>query len=73
MISGNPGTTLLDAADSHHGEEMREPGKHGKSKLVLNPAFVEALMGFPRGWTGLPDETASELLETQLSRRSRKK
>ena len=72
MITGNQGTTLLDAADSHHGEETRTPGQPGKSKLVLNPAFVEALMGFPQGWTALPGEVASEFLGTRSFRRSRK-
>ena len=72
MIRGNPGTTLNDAADFHHGEETRTPGEPGKSKLVLSPAFVEALMGFPQGWTALPGEVASELLGTRSFRRSRK-
>jgi hypothetical protein len=42
------GGTLLDATLSHHGETQT----HGEStKLYLNPVFVEALMGYPAGWT----------------------
>lgn len=51
MIEGHSGTTLHDAIDSHHGEATPPPGTDG---MVLNPAFVEALMGFPPGWTSLP-------------------
>lgn len=51
---GYPGqgtnTTLTDATLGHHGEAT---GPGGPSGLVLNPAFVEALMGFPAGWTEL--------------------
>lgn len=43
-------TTLTDATLGHHGEAT---GPGGPSGLVLNPAFVEALMGFPAGWTEL--------------------
>ena len=38
--------------------------------LKLQPAFVEWMMGFPEGWTEIPD---SRLLEMRLSRKSRKK
>lgn len=41
-------TTLTDATLGHHGEAT---GPGGSSGLALNPAFVEALMGFPAGWT----------------------
>ena len=36
--------------DGPHASETR---KGGRSTQVLNPAFVEALMGFPAGWTVL--------------------
>ena len=61
MDQGNPGTTLHDAIDSHHGEETRTPGHRGDHALALNPAFVEALMGFPDGWTTLPSPQISLL------------
>lgn len=57
MDKGNPGTTLHDAIDSHHGEETRTAGQPGEHAMVLNPAFVEALMGFPPGWLdGIDDD-----------------
>jgi len=40
------GTTLCDAAGVSH--PARTPSTDG---MVLNPRFVEALMGFPDGWT----------------------
>jgi len=30
---------------------MRRAGDDGSPRVVLNPGFVEALMGFPPGWT----------------------
>ena len=65
------GTTLTDAARLHAGlppEEMRTAGPDG---MVLNPAFVEALMGFPEGWTLVGDGPASDALETPSSPRKR--
>ncbi len=51
---GYPGqgtnTTLTDATLGHRGEAT---GPGGTPGLVLNPAFVELLMGFPAGWTVL--------------------
>lgn len=41
-----------------------------KTGLKLQPAFVEWMMGFPNGWTEIPD---SKLLEMRLSRKSQKK
>lgn len=41
-----------------------------KTGLKLQPAFVEWMMGFPEGWTEIPD---SKLLEMRLSRKSQKK
>lgn len=58
MLTGHSGTTLLDAARIHHSQTMRRGGTGG---LVLNPLFVEALMGLPIGYT----EPAPS--ETQLS------
>lgn len=70
MQSGHPGTTLSDAIDSHHHQTKREPGKPGAHQVELNPEFVEALMGFPPGWTEM---LGSEPSGTQSSRRSRKR
>ncbi len=41
-----------------------------KTGLKLQPAFVEWMMGYPAGWTELPD---SKLLEIQSSRKSQQK
>lgn len=41
-----------------------------KTGLKLQPAFVEWMMGYPEGWTEIPD---SKLLEMRLSRKSQKK
>lgn len=68
MLEGNTGTTLHDAIDSHHGEATRKAGDPGQQAMVLNPAFVEALMGFPPGWTEIPDPQIS-LLTRNGSRR----
>jgi len=54
MLTGHSGTTLLDAAITHGRPDPTTPrdGMSGSGSVVLNPAFVEALMGFPPGWTG---------------------
>jgi hypothetical protein len=66
MITGHSGTTLLDAArehgrtNGHHAMEISMGGADGSSEGVLNPSFVEALMGFPIDWTVSPrSETLS--------------
>lgn len=53
MLTGHSGTTLHDAIDSHLGAEMPKAGVSTSPPAVLNPRFVEALMGFPPGWTTL--------------------
>jgi hypothetical protein len=48
------GVTLTDAARMWAGPldpEQTGPGSPNTSTLRLNPLFVEALMGFPAGWT----------------------
>jgi hypothetical protein len=45
---------------------MPKAGDDGSKPTALNPAFVEALMGFPVGWTVL------EPSEMPSSRKSRK-
>ena len=54
MLTGHSGTTLLDAVIEHGRQDQETPqaGKSGSSEVVLNPAFVEALMGFPPRWIG---------------------
>lgn len=52
MVKGHQGTTLTDAMDQHiDGPHASETRKGGRSTQVLNPEFVESLMGFPPGWT----------------------
>jgi len=55
MLKGKPGTTLTDALHSHFlpSAEIRQPGERTSVTVALNPVFVEALMGFMPGWTGL--------------------
>lgn len=59
--SGDPprtgGPSLVGAINGHPHETT---AKDGSSGWVLNPEFVEALMGLPRGWTDFGcSETAS--------------
>lgn len=44
---------MLDAViiHGHHSQTMSTGGRRGSHKVVLNPDFVEALMGYPVGWT----------------------
>jgi hypothetical protein len=72
MITGNSGTTLLDAVriwttptvqDGHNNAGPAQQVRHTRSlnvqvagwvekpDVVLNPGFVEVLMGWPVGWT----------------------
>jgi hypothetical protein len=41
-----------------------------KTGLKLHPDFVEWMMGYPKGWTEIPD---SKVLEMRSSRKSQKK
>lgn len=41
----------LDVRASLHNHTITNDGGDGLQKAVLNPLFVEALMGFPIGWT----------------------
>jgi hypothetical protein len=67
-MTGLPGpTTQTDGATISSGiPTVRPPGR------VLSPSFVEALMGFPDGWTLVPAVLASVVLATRSCRRSRK-
>ena len=49
--------TSTDAASSHPDQQTEKPG--ARSRRVLNPRFVEWLMGWPLDWTS-PDATACE-------------
>lgn len=72
----HPGTSLTDAMRSSFSITDGRPApptrKGGRGGPVLDPRFVEALMGFPPGWT-VPDSPrdfaalACELLETRSS------
>lgn len=51
-FKGHPGTTLTDAVLSHLGETpTRQRGERTQAPAGPSPRFVEALMGFPAGWT----------------------
>ena len=53
-FKGHSGTTLTDAVIAFLGLKTdRTPGKRSPAPAGPNPAFCEALMGFPRGWTEL--------------------
>jgi hypothetical protein len=51
-FEGNTGSTLTDAVLSFLGlTTARKRGERSAAQAGPNPAFVEALMGFPPGWT----------------------
>ncbi len=68
----NPGTSLTDAIRSHLPHPTLERGLRGAKAAVLSPAFVEALMGLPEGWTQIADDVASDILVTRSSRSAQK-
>lgn len=48
----HPGVSLTDAMDQWYRDRAILPdGIDGLRRMVLNPEFIEALMGFPIGWT----------------------
>lgn len=59
MLTGHTGTTLTDAIDSHLAAETSQGGPTTSRAAVLNPRFVEVLMGFPPGWTEIPTQQTS--------------
>ncbi len=59
-----------DTVDSLVETGATKGGVGIKTGLKLQPAFVEWMMGYPEGWTELPD---SKLLEMRSSRRSQKR
>lgn len=66
--TSNPGTTLTDAALESTGANTRRPSAAGKTSsagLVLNPSFVEWMMGAPDGWS----DPACPLSATEFSSR----
>ena len=71
MIQGNQGQTLTEQlllfADGPPGETSEMNGLDTSPTVVLNPAFVEALMGFPRGWRQ-PETRSCDVWETPLFR-----
>jgi DNA (cytosine-5)-methyltransferase 1 len=56
----------VGAFDTRQGQETPTAGDDGSPKAVLNPRFVEALMGYPPGWTSFAHlETPSSLNKPQ--------
>lgn len=51
--AGTSLTDMVKTGDSfgRRGRETTQDGETGSPPVVLNPQFVETLMGFPRGWT----------------------
>lgn len=60
----HPGTSLTDAM---RGRQDPTTPTDGVDTAVLAPAFVEALMGLPEGWTLLDDAQASDALAIRSS------
>ena len=58
------GSTLTDAMRSHQDPTTEKGGSDGFAATVLNPAFVETLMGLTVGWTHVDDDVASSILAT---------
>ena len=64
------GTTLTDATV---GPRVQVSSSTPGSRPVLNPHWVECLMGFPSGWSLVSEESASRLWETLWCPKSRKR
>lgn len=56
-----------------HGDSLPVQVWRGTPGMVLNPAFVESLMGLPRGWTSPSPMTGSASWETALSGSKRRR
>lgn len=72
MLRGNKGSTLTDQlvlfyTTGPHGATTPTAGRVTSPTVVLNPEFVEALQGFPRGWS-IADASSSDVWETPLFR-----
>lgn len=67
MYKGSGSNKTVRNRTDYAIEKTRDGTKTG---LKLQPAFVEWMMGFPEGWTEIPD---SKLLEMRLSRKLQKK
>jgi hypothetical protein len=69
----NAGTTLTDMVSGPRGPLGRktktagEPTSQPEVRRLLSPNFVEALMGFPVGWSSA--QIGSAALETESSRK----
>lgn len=69
--TGKEGHKSRDSLDYRIEKGTKKGEIVGKGTgLKLQPAFVEWMMGFPEGWTEIPD---SKLLEMRSSRRLQKK
>jgi hypothetical protein len=49
--AAHPGVSLTDAVTSGTSTVSRRARPGSPDGMVLNPLFVESLMGFPAGWT----------------------
>ena len=59
------GEQLANQASDFHLDLLTETdGSGGSAKAVLNPSFVEALMGFPPSWTVPTVSARSETLSS---------
>ena len=66
--ASHAGTALTDKIRrycSRHARTMGKHGRGGRGKAMLNPAFVERLLGLPEGYTLVDDEAASDALEAR--------
>jgi hypothetical protein len=66
----NGSWSRMNAKGVRYGVKVKDVLAGDKIGLTLQPAFVEWMMGYPNGWTEIPD---SRLLEMRLSRKSQKK
>lgn len=74
--ASHAGTTLTDKIRQWCSRHVQTTGKHGRGgrgTAVLNPAFVEMLMGLPQGYTRVDDVAAYDALVARSchSRRQR--
>ncbi|MDG2339391.1 MAG: hypothetical protein P8N94_15625 [Gammaproteobacteria bacterium] len=70
-----PGISLTDATRQDGGTGRVDPANPSRdgNRPVLNPDWVETLMGFPLDWSRVSVANASKLWETEWSPKSRMK
>jgi hypothetical protein len=72
-IVGKPKRARAKKNDSTVGLHHQASRKEEMSRPVLNPDWVEMLMGFPPGWSRASAKSACDLWATPSSRKSRKR